>query len=258
MSVTKKLEIKIDQLNNMKKYPPNIYYRGNLELLNRKKVSIVGTRKPLAYTNKITYKLANELSKRGVVIVSGAALGVDTIAHNGAGSENTIAVMANGLNIRYPAINQNLIKSIEKNGLVLSAYKDDEKARNYTFVQRNEIVVALGEVLIVTQADLNSGTLSSIKYALKMGKEVYTIPHHVNESLGTQELLEKDLIKPIYDLDKFIDKFGEIKSNKEDELSTYLNSFPPYEEALKIYKEKIFQLELEGKILVEKGFIKPI
>ena len=102
--------------------------------------------------------------------------------------------MANGLNIRYPAINEKLIKSIEEKGLVLSTYKDEQKARNYTFVQRNEIVVALGEILIVTQADLKSGTLSSIKYALEMGKEVYTIPHHINESLGTQDLLEKDLI----------------------------------------------------------------
>lgn len=99
--------------------------------------------------------------------------------------------MANGLDIKYPAVNSKLISSIENEGLVLSMYQDTQKPRNYTFVQRNELVVALGEILIVTQADLNSGTLSSINYALKMGKEVYTIPHQIDDSLGTQKLLEK-------------------------------------------------------------------
>ena len=144
--------------------------------LNKRKISIVGTRRPNSYTKEFTYKLASKLSDANVCIVSGAAMGVDAIAHQGATSNNTIAVVANGLDIRYPSVNKNLIVDIEKNGLILSAYKENEKARNYTFVLRNEIVVALGEILIVTQADINSGTLSSVEYALKMGKKVYTLP----------------------------------------------------------------------------------
>ncbi|HHD74938.1 MAG TPA: DNA-processing protein DprA, partial [Nitratifractor sp.] len=89
----------------MKKAPEAIYAIGNETLLERVKVSIVGTRKPLAYTKDYTYKIAKALAKRGVVVVSGAAMGVDAIAHQGAGVENTIAVMANGLDIRYPAVN---------------------------------------------------------------------------------------------------------------------------------------------------------
>jgi DNA processing protein len=132
----------------------------------------------------------------------GAAMGVDALAHQGANSNNTIAVVANGLDIRYPSINKNLIIDIEKNGLILSAYKESEKAKNYTFVLRNEIVVALSEFLIVTQADIDSGSLTSVNYALKMGKTVYTLPHRINESLGTQELVKKGLIKVIYDNDE--------------------------------------------------------
>ncbi|WP_320035162.1 DNA-processing protein DprA [Halarcobacter sp.] len=255
--MTNILHNKIPELNKMDKYPDNIYYRGNLELLKKRKVSIVGSRKPLSYTNKMTYKLANELSKRDITIISGAALGVDSIAHKAASPNNTIAVMANGLDIKYPSVNHKLISAIEKEGLVLSTYQDGEKARNYTFVQRNELVVALGEVLIVTQADLNSGTLSSINYALKMGKEIYTIPHHINDSLGTQELLEKNLINPIYNLENFLNSFGEIKKSEDNTLEYYLNTFPSYEEALRLYKDKIFKLELEGKIVVENGLIKP-
>lgn len=166
--------------------------------------------------------------------------------------------MANGLDIKYPAVNSKLISSIENEGLVLSMYQDTQKPRNYTFVQRNELVVALGEILIVTQADLNSGTLSSINYALKMGKEVYTIPHQIDDSLGTQKLLEKNLIKPIYNLENFVNNFGKIKKSEDEKLSSFLNTFPSYQDALRLYKDKIFQLELEGKIVIENGLVKPI
>ena len=79
----------IPELNNMKKYPPQIFYEGNLSLLNRPKVSIVGTRRPSNYTRQFTYALSKALAKRGVCVVSGAAMGVDTIAHEGAGFDNT-------------------------------------------------------------------------------------------------------------------------------------------------------------------------
>ena len=201
--------------------------------------------------------MTNELSKNDIVIISGAAIGVDAIAHNSATPSNTIAVVANGLDIRYPSINSKLLESIENNGLVLSAYKEGQKARNYTFVHRNEIVVSLGEILIVTQADEKSGTLTSIDYALKMGKEVYTIPHHLEESIGTQKLLDKGLIKPIYDLDKFLTPFKKEVKNKSN-IELYLDTFPSYDEAIKKYPQEIFEFELEGKILIENGIIKPI
>ncbi|WP_321312598.1 DNA-processing protein DprA [Halarcobacter sp.] len=256
--MTKEYNDRIEELEHMSRYPENIYYRGNLNLLKKRKVSIVGSRKPLSYTNKTTFKLANELAKRDIIIVSGAALGVDAISHKAASPNNTIAVMANGLDIKYPAVNSKLISSIENEGLVLSMYQDTQKPRNYTFVQRNELVVALGEILIVTQADLNSGTLSSINYALKMGKEVYTIPHQIDDSLGTQKLLEKNLIKPIYNLEDFVNNFGKIKKSEDEKLSSFLNTFPSYQDALRLYKDKIFQLELEGKIVIENGLVKPI
>jgi DNA processing protein len=246
----------IKELDSMKKYPKQLYYKGNSKLLNKRKVSIVGTRKPSQYTVQLTHKISNELSKRNICIVSGVAMGVDAIAHKAAGSSNTIAVVANGLDIRYPAVNTKLIKDIEEQGLILSAYKEKEKARNYTFVHRNEIVVGLGEVLIVSEADEKSGSLTSIEYALKMGKKVYTLPHRLGESIGTQKLVAKGLIEPIFDLENFLSSFGEIIKQK-DELSLYLDTFPLYDEAIKKYADKIFELELEGKIIVENGYIKP-
>jgi len=175
----------IPELNAMKKYPSELFYKGNLELLQRPKVSIVGTRRPSIYTKQFTYSIAKALSKRGVCVVSGAAMGVDTIAHTGAGEENTIAVVANGLNIRYPAINRELIESIESRGLMISQFNDGFRATGWSFVVRNELVVALGDILIVTEANLNSGSMRSVEYALKMGKEIFVLPQRLDESLGT-------------------------------------------------------------------------
>ena len=252
-------DFKIKELENMKKYPKELYFIGNTQLLKRKKVSIVGTRRPSNYTKEFTYKLASKLSQNGICIVSGAAMGVDSIAHSGAGINNTIAVVANGLDIRYPSVNKNLILDIEKNGLMLSAYKENEKARNYTFVHRNEIVVALSEFLIVSEADLDSGSLTSVNYALKMGKEVFTIPHRINESLGTQNLVKKGLIKVIYDVDEFIYKTCGLKNkNIEDEVLLFCKNNPTYESAIQKFPNKIFEYELEGKIKIENGKIQVI
>lgn len=249
-----KINFKIDELSSMKKYPSELFYIGNTDLLNKKKISIVGSRRPNSYTKEFTYKLASKLSSTNTCIVSGAAMGVDAIAHQGASSNNTIAVVANGLDIRYPSVNKNLIIDIEKNGLIISAYKENEKARNYTFVLRNEIVVALGEILIVTQADINSGTLTSVEYALKMGKKVYTLPHRLNESLGTQNLLQKGLIEAIYDIDKFIEDICGIKINSSnDKILNFCRNNPSYDEAMYRFPNKIFEYELEGKIKIENG-----
>ena len=252
-----KLEHKIDELNSMKKYPNELFFIGNTQLLKKRKISIVGSRHPSQYSQKYTHLIAQGLSQRDIAVVSGAAIGVDSIAHNSAGTNNTIAVVANGLDIKYPAINKKLIEKIEQNGLMVSAYKQGEKARNYTFVLRNEIVVALSEALIVTHADEKSGTLTSINYALKMGKKVYTIPHRIDESKGTQKLLEKGLIEPIYCIETFLNSFAKVKSN-ENSIEKYLKTFPSYEEAIAKYSNEIFELELDGKIIIENGYIKPI
>jgi len=251
----KKVEQKIDELSSMKKYPTELYYIGNTKLLEKRKISIIGTRRPSSYTKEFTHKLASKLSNQNICIVSGAAMGVDSIAHQGAKSSNTIAVVANGLDIKYPSINKNLISNIEKNGLMLSAYKEGEKARNYTFVLRNEIVTALGEILIVTEADLKSGSLTSVEYALGMGKKVYTLPHRLNESLGTQELVKKGFIDVIYDIDEFIKEICGINIKKEilDEVLEFCKNNPNYEEAMNKFPNKIFEYELEGKIIIQNG-----
>ena len=252
----KTIDFRIKQLENMKTYPHELFYLGNSTLLHKKMISIVGTRRPNSYTKKFTHELAQKLSNQNIIIVSGAAMGVDSLAHNGAGVSNTIAVVANGLDIRYPSVNKNLISQIEKNGLMLSQFPTSEKARAYTFVQRNEIVVALGDILIVTQADRNSGSLRSVEFALSMGKKIFTLPHRINESLGTQDLLKEGLAEVIYDIDSFVESLGYTCHEKnEDELLEYCKSYPTYDEAVSKFGERVFEYELLGKIKIGNGVI---
>jgi len=252
-----RVQEEIAELSFMKKQPKDIFFVGDSNLLKRKKVSIVGTRRPSQYTKEYTFTLARELAKRGVVIVSGAAMGVDAIAHKGAGANNTIAVMANGLDIKYPATNKKLIEEIYHNGLALSFFEEGFRATKWSFVLRNELVVALGDILIVTEANLKSGTLRSVEYALKMGKEIYVLPHRLNESLGTNALLENHQAKPIYNIEEFVNGFGELEKS-DDEFLSYLQTKPLLEEALAKFGEKVYEAELEGIIAIEYGKVIPL
>ena len=249
----------IDALASMKKYPKELYAIGNQELLFKRKISIVGSRKPNQYARQMTHMLSAKLSQAGVCIVSGGAIGVDAIAHKAAGSTNTIMVAATGLDKCYPAINKTLIQNIEQEGLVLSQFAEGTPSRKYNFVLRNELVVALGDLLIVTYADKNSGTMRSVEYALKMGKEIFVLPHRIGESEGTNSLLANKEAEAIYDIDDFIAKFtcvSEKSSLEEDAFLTFCRTNPSYEMAVKKFPNRVFEAELSGDIVVENGKVR--
>jgi len=253
-----KLSQHIVELESMKKYPKELYSIGDLTLLTRPKVSMVGTRRPSSYTKQLTQLLTQALVKRGVCMVSGAAMGVDAIVHSSAGANNTIAVVANSLDIRYPSVNRFLIESIEQEGLVLSQFPVTTKAAPWSFVIRNELVVALGDILIVTEADKDSGSMRSVEFALKMGKKIYVLPHRINESLGTNELIEKGMAEPIYDVEKFANLYGTVPQNQEiekDEFFYFCQTSPTLDSAVKKYEDRVYEAELEGLITIENGLI---
>ncbi len=246
-------------LKHLKKVPDHFWYRGEISLLDRPKVSIVGTRRPMRYTRERIRELAETLTRRGVAVVSGAAMGVDAVAHTGAGPSNTIAVVANGVDIRYPAINASLIESIEKEGLVLSQFEPGTRAAAWSFVIRNEIVVGLGDVLVIGEADENSGSMRSAEYALKQGKEIYVLPHRLGESEGTNRLLKEGLARPIYSIEAFAERFGVVPTIEQarDEFFYFCQKHPTLDQAVLQFGDRVFEAELEGKIVVENGRIRP-
>jgi len=250
-----RIDFKLKELEQTSKYPKNLYYIGNLELLKRKKIAVVGSRHPTQYATNLTQRVVSLLSQAGNVIVSGGAIGIDTIAHRSAGYDNTIMVSGTGLDIRYPAINKKMIEKIEQNGLVLSQFSENTPSLRRNFAIRNEIIVALCDILIVAYADLKSGSMRSVEYALKMNKKIFVFPHRYGESDGTNQLLATNQAKAIYDIDEFISQFGH-NTNKEiikDDFLEYCKNAPPYNEAVFKYGDKVFEYELLGKIKIQNG-----
>ncbi len=228
------------------------FYKGNRALLEKEAVAVVGTRRPGPYTKRLCLELAGGLAKRGVVVISGAAMGVDALAHRGAGAKNTIAVLPCGLNHIYPKVNAALIEEIAKNGLLLSPFDMDFKATRWSFVTRNEWVVRLAKELFIVEADINSGSLTSARYAKKHGKDIYVPPHRLGESLGTVKLVKEALASPIWDLDEYLGRF-KVKDKEDDPVIKYLKSSPFYEEALERLGQRLYELELEGSVDIIDG-----
>ena len=248
-----------EEIAGLRKPPERLWYRGDPGLLKRPKVSIVGTRRPSAYTRDTVRLLASELAKRGVAVVSGAAMGVDAQAHMGAGAANTIAVLGNGVDIRYPAINRSLIETIEREGLLLSRFEPGFRATNWSFVVRNELVVALGEVLIVAEAEEESGSMRSAEYALKQGREIWVLPHRLGESSGTHRLLREGQARCIHSVEDFASRFGEVPGVEMpmDEFFLFVQRRPTLDEAVSRFGDRVYEAELSGEIVIEAGRVMP-
>ncbi len=251
MPISEALSALPSEFTPLNKPPQTIFYRGNSSLLDLRKVSIVGSRKAYAYSRCIIDTLARELAKRNVCVVSGGAMGIDAIAHKGA-YPKTIAVLANGLDILYPKVNKKLLEDMASNALLLSEYAEGIEAKPYSFVHRNRLVVALGEVLIVAQADLNSGSMRSVEFALEMGKKIYVIPHRLGESEGSMRLIQEGKASLITDIKAFADIFGQVQESNDPFLD-FCSRSPSYEEALRFDAQKLFEYELEGKVRVVLG-----
>lgn len=123
---------------------------------------------------------------------------------------------------------------------------------------RNELVVALGEILIVTEADLKSGSLRSVAFAQKMGKAVFTIPQRLTESLGTNRLLQEGKAEPIYDIEAFASRFGEAvgRSLPKDDFFYFCQRIPTLDEAIAAFGERVYEAELEGVVSIENGLVR--
>jgi DNA processing protein len=176
--------------------PKTLYYQGKFPTSRRPSVAIVGTRKPTSYGKEVTTRFAEELARKGVVIVSGLALGVDGIAHRAAldAGGTTLAVLACGLPEIYPASHKSLAKEIiEKGGAVMTEYEPHTLARSHYFLERNRIVSGLADAIIITEAAARSGTMNTAAHALEQGKEVFVVPGNITSPMshGCNQLIKQ-------------------------------------------------------------------
>lgn len=239
------------------KHPPKkLFARGDTRLLSApKKIAIVGTRKPNPYTKIHTQTLSKLIAKHGGVVVSGGALGVDIVAHTGA-FPRTIMIAPTDLNHFYPASNAKMISNIYSEALALSEYEDVSSPRAYHFLQRNRLVIALSDCVIIPQADLQSGSMESARIALELNKPIYVLPHRLGESQGSNALLSEGRAKAIYSLQDWIEQwFGGLFPPQVDEILEFCEGLPSFEEAYERFGQKIYEYELEGKIGRKNGVL---
>lgn len=177
--------------------PRQIYVLSNdfASLLNQPLVAIVGSRKASSYGRLVTQQLATELATAGAVIISGLALGIDSIGHQAAldASGQTIAILPCGLDKIYPATHYHLAKNILVNGgALISEYQEGTEPRKENFIARNRLIAALGQGIIITEAAINSGSLHTARFALEQGKTVMAVPGSITSALsqGTNNLIK--------------------------------------------------------------------
>lgn len=163
-----------------------LWYVGNLPK-RRPTVAVVGSRKPTTYGRAVSQQLVSELARRGVIIVSGLAIGHDGLAHRtclDAGG-TTVAVIGNGLNDIYPHRNQGLAQDIiAAGGAIISEYPPDAPVYPNHFLERNRLISALADVVVVIEAGERSGTLNTASHALAQGREVMAVPGNITSPLS--------------------------------------------------------------------------
>jgi DNA processing protein len=177
----------LEILTSIPQQPQALYYSGTLPETRQPSVAIVGSRKPTAYGREVTTRLARDLASRGVVIISGLALGIDAIAHTAAldAGGRTIAVMANGLHKIYPHTNRQLGERIvAEGGLILTEYEQGMEPLPFNFLARNRIVSGLADAVIIVEAARRSGTLNTAAHALEQGRDIFAVPGNITSPLS--------------------------------------------------------------------------
>ena len=167
--------------------PEALYIKGQLPKEEKSSVAIVGARACSTYGRIQAFQFAKTLSSAGVQIISGMAYGIDAEAHKGAleGKTPTYAILANGVDICYPAGNRQLYQRILRTGGgILSEYPEGTEARNYYFPLRNRIISGLADLVLIVEAREKSGSLITAQWALEQGKTVFALPGPVNEDLS--------------------------------------------------------------------------
>lgn len=172
-----------EMLKRIADFPPVLYCVGDLSCLKGKlALAVIGTRKPSLYGIEAGTKISCDLAKNDTVIVSGGALGIDSIAHMGALEERkkTILVLGCGHFANYLKQNEVLRRQVSQNGAVISEYPPFTKASPYLFPKRNRIISGISKGVIIIEAGEKSGTLNTAKHAKSQGRDIFAVPGDIS------------------------------------------------------------------------------
>jgi DNA processing protein len=193
--------------------PLCLFVRGDLSLVTRPCVAIVGSRDHTTYGRDAARMMAAAAASAGVVVVSGMARGLDAVAHHAVldAGGTTIGVLGNGLGVIYPAQNRVLYERVERDGLLLTEHVPGERPHAGAFQRRNRLISGLADVLVVIEAAKGSGTMGTVAAALEQGRDVMAVPGPITSptSAGTNQLL-RDGAEPLLHPDDLVAKFTKL------------------------------------------------
>ena len=193
--------------------PLKLYCKGNLDLLKEERlIAVVGTRNPSSYGKLCCEYMVKKMSHANITIVSGFAKGIDSIAHKTSllAGGKTIAVIASGLDIVYPASNLSLYREIEEKGLILSEYEAGVKPFKSNFPQRNRIIAGLSRGTIVVESKDRGGSLITADLALEFNRDVYAVPGDVfsEYSKGCNNLIRDARAKSLSNINELLEDYS--------------------------------------------------
>lgn len=215
LKVLEFIALKPELLYCIGKLPKNESVDGKKVSKRPKTVAIVGARKMTKYGQEIAYKIAFELARRGVVVVSGLAYGIDSVAHRGAldGRGITVAVLGTAIDEITPRPHRGLAEEIvKKDGVIISEYFPGERVFTRTsFLERNRIISGLSDAVVVVEAASRSGSLNTAAHALDQGKDLWAVPGDITRSsaMGCNELIRQGAM-PITSVDRFVDEIAPV------------------------------------------------
>ncbi len=259
-----------ENLRNVRNHPPVISVRGNLDVLNKPMVSMVGTRHATAAGMGFMADIAQAFAEHDCAVVSGMAIGTDTAAHRGAlrsrAQAVTIAVLAGGVDYVWPVENEALYHEILERGAVLGEMPVGFVPVATNFVQRNKLVAGLGEKLILGEADLKSGSMTTARFAMDMGRDIWAIPSHPADlrAMGPNSLIRDGVAHMCMGVSDFFatDKKQPKKAKKidaENNLIDVLGTIPVSESVLaELVKKSVSEIKAELVVLELQGFVRKV
>ena len=243
--------------NQIKNKPKKLYVQGNIELLNKSCIAIVGSRKYSEYGKKMVKKFTRELVNEGFVIVSGLAYGIDSFAHEECidSGGKTIAVIAGGFNSICEENNKELYEKILKsNGCIISEYSPETPINNKNFPARNRLISGLALGTLVVEANYRSGTSITARFCQEQNRKLFCIPNSLESknSIGVNNLIKKGafLVTSVNDI---IEKIGQVENKVKIEKKKLEDKKRKKEELNKIEKA-LSKQEFKVYKLLKKNF----
>ena len=243
-------------LESLPDCPDVIYVWGNVDILNDFSLAMVGSRNCSEFGKIFATDMAQKLNEKNINIVSGLALGVDSAAHRGCVNNNgkTIAVLGGGFDNVYPKENMRLIDEIiENGGAVITEYMPEDPPLRKNFIDRNRIIAALSEGVILIEAKEKSGSLTTIRHAINLNKKIFVVPGGINDELydGSNRILSEGAfcVRNAQDVLAKFDKYNQYDLSKEEssqkskKMNEYEEISPELREIYKKIKYKPTSLE---------------